>query len=396
MGKGTRAFVITNWNCNTAEWYEKNKLQVRFVAFGDEVCPQTGRKHHQCFVYYHNQRSDSVKNLGIIGSEFGDIHCYVKPMKGNFVQNESYCSKEKLYTKLGDEPKQGFRGDIKETVDEIVKRNIDVDTIALEDPAFYHQYGRTLREVEAIALRKRWRTEMTEGIWYQGPTGVGKSHRAFNGYNPDTHFIKNIEDDWWDGYKGQEIVIINEFRGQIRYGELLDLIDKWPKTVKWRNREPVPFLAKKVIITSSKHPSEIYSNFDDKLDQLYRRIKIIQINEDGSEVLRGNIRGPELPIQEPEETVEESAALADASKADGLQPSGFIGLDSALGETAVEGRSAGPAARGLASLRSPWFNETAEESDQGSLKYNWHVANTRATMSVTSAPDRSYAAIQRQ
>lgn len=351
MGKGTRSFVITNWNCNTAEWYERNKTQVRFVAFGEETCPSTGKKHHQCFVYYHNQRSDSVKNLGVIGSEFGDIHCFVKPMKGSFAENESYCSKEGLYTKLGDEPKQGFRGDIKETISEISKGNLDVDTIALEDPSFYHQYGRTLRDVESIALRKRWRTEMTEGVWYYGPTGVGKSHRAFQDYHPDTHYIKNINDDWWDGYKGQETVIINEFRGQIRYGELLDLMDKWPKTVKWRNREPVPFLAKKIIITSSKHPCEMYSNFDDKLDQLYRRCKIIQLGEDGSEVPRGNIRDPGLPITE---SVTGSVPLAVASKAGGLRPPGFIGLDSTLGGSAVGGSlaagqpSARPAARGLA------------------------------------------------
>lgn len=272
-----RSFVVTNWNLNTKEWFEKNKTQVRFVAYGEEVCPTSGRKHHQCFVYFHNLRSSSNKNLGVIGAEFGSTHCYVKPMCGSFQQNEAYCAKEGSYTKLGDEPKQGFRGDLKESVDAILNGTIDADDIAVNDPTMYHQYGRTLRDVEAIALRRRWRTEQTLGVWMYGPTGVGKSHRQFEGYDPKTHYIKNLNEDWWDGYKGQEVVIFSEFRGQVRFGELLDLMDKWPKSVKWRGREPVPFLAKKIIITSSKHPSELYANCDDSLSQLYRRCEIIKI-----------------------------------------------------------------------------------------------------------------------
>jgi hypothetical protein len=37
---------------------------------------------------------------------------------------------------------------------------------------------------------------------------------------------------------------------------LLDLVDRWPKTVKIRNREPRPFLAKTLLITSSMTPEE--------------------------------------------------------------------------------------------------------------------------------------------
>jgi len=114
-------------------------------------------------------------------------------------------------------------------------------------------------------------------------------------------------------------------------------------------------------------------------------------------VLRGNIRGPEPePTEDPDEAVEESVPLAVASKADGLQPSGFIGLDSTLDEIAVGGRSAGPAARGLAFAALRPVLESLQEPTQGSRKYIVQVQNTRATTSVMSAPDRSYAAIDRQ
>ena len=61
----------------------------------------------------------------------------------------------------------------------IVNNTLTADEVALQNPAFFHQYGRTLREVETVALRQRWRTEMTEGVWYTGPAASGKSHIAF-------------------------------------------------------------------------------------------------------------------------------------------------------------------------------------------------------------------------
>lgn len=264
----TRGFVITNWNTNwTKEDYEKlvNKGQIRFIAYGDEICPDTKRPHHQAFCYFYNLKTSwSKRTWNNIGKMFKvydeDKHANVKPMLGNFAQNESYCSKDDLYTKVGDEPKQGFRGDLEETKDEIMNGNISVDDIALTDPMMFHKYGRTLSRIEEIAFRRKFRTEMTEGVWLTGPSGSGKSHTAFEGYHPDTHYVKNLNEDWWDGYKGQPIVILNEFRGQIKFSELLDLMDKYPKTVKWRCKEPVPFLAKKIIITSIKLPWEVYSN----------------------------------------------------------------------------------------------------------------------------------------
>ena len=63
---------------------------------------------------------------------------------------------------------------------------------------------------------------MTEGYWYYGPTHSGKSHIAFEGYTPDKIYVKDLNVMWWDGYKQQDIVIINEFRGQLKcYMKLL-------------------------------------------------------------------------------------------------------------------------------------------------------------------------------
>jgi|688.fasta_scaffold277193_1 hypothetical protein len=208
-----------------------------------------------------------------------------------------YCKKEESRVdgpwERGTPPKQGERTDLKRKIEEI-QAGLQVDDICINDPVLYHQYGRTLREAEAILMRRKFRTEMTKGIWYTGPTAAGKSHKVFEGYSPETHYVKNINEDWWDGYRQQPIVVLNEFRGQIPLSELLDLIDKWPKTVKWRNRESVPFTSSTVLIASIFPPEEVYKRSvarGEAWGQFLRRVEVIK--------LPGRILQEASPIEEP-------------------------------------------------------------------------------------------------
>lgn len=281
----TRCFVVTDWNMNSAEQYQAlvDEGQIRYIAWSAEVAPSTGRLHNQMWCYFHNPKSTSKRSLCKIADMFGNIHCEVQPMRGSLVQNDAYCSKEATLQEVGKRPSQGERGDIKERVAAIMSGETTADEICVENPEFFHQYGRTLDRAETIALRRRWRTWMTEGIWYTGGTGSGKSHAAFAGefpYDPETTYIKNLSEDFWDGYKGQETVIFNEFRGQISLSELFDLVDKWPKNVKIKGKESVPFLAKRVIVTSIKSPRQCYSEAllqDEPWGQFERRFKTIRL-----------------------------------------------------------------------------------------------------------------------
>lgn len=263
-----------------ADMYDKYNMKYYHAAH--EICPKTFRHHIDGYYEYASNRTIKAElkkwNL-TFGHGFGDLQI----AEGSAGENMDYSDKEgRRYDSKGEYAKgQGARTDLKSVTDAIATGSVTVDSLAVENPTLYHQYARTLHKCEDIALRKRFRTDMAETIWYCGPTGVGKSHKAFEGYHPDTHYLWKDDKGWQDGYTGQETVIINDFRGSIPYNQLLQMCDKWPYTVPRRGREPAPFLAKKIIITSSQAPDQVYHGvaMNDSLDQLLRRITVVEMVE---------------------------------------------------------------------------------------------------------------------
>lgn len=250
-----------------------DKSKMRYLAYGKETCPSTGKQHWQGFVYWKN--GHSIKSTS---KWFNNAH--VEHCRGSLEDNEKYCSKEGQYKTFGEKPQQGTRTDLIELKTQIWNGEKTVEDIRNEEPMTYHLYGRTLEKIEDDKLRKQFRNWMTEGVWFWGKTGVGKSHRAFENFDPDTHYVWTAEDkNWWDGYIGQPIVILNDFRGQLAYDTILNLVDKWPFNVPRRGRVPYPFLAKKVIVTSPLPPDEVFNKRceKDSIEQLLRRFTVISL-----------------------------------------------------------------------------------------------------------------------
>lgn len=282
-----RADLRTRWYPSFTFFPKENEkpvwdsTQMKYLCYGEEICPKTGKKHYQGCVYFYQPKlyKNAQKCLKV-----GNCHIENVPRHDNRLKAQQYCKKDGKFEEFGQFPEQGARTDLECVKDEIAN-GAKLNDIVLERPMLYHQYGRTLEKIQDIVNRKKFRTWMTTGTWYYGKTGVGKSVKAFEGYNPETHYQKNLQEDFWDGYDGQDTVILNEFRGQIKFDELLDLTDMHPKFVKVKGKSSVPFLAKKIIITSSLHPDEIYRqslSMNDKMEQFYRRFEIIELHKENN------------------------------------------------------------------------------------------------------------------
>jgi len=115
-------------------------------------------------------------------------------------------------------------------------------------------------------------------VVFWGDTGTGKSLRAWT-EGGDGAYAKDPRSKWWCGYRTQEFVIIDEFRGGIDVSHILRWLDRYPVTVETKGGSR-PLLATKFWITSNLDPRRWYPEIDEEtLKALLRRMEIIHFNK---------------------------------------------------------------------------------------------------------------------
>jgi len=113
---------------------------------------------------------------------------------------------------------------------------------------------------------------------YWGPTGVGKSHTAWAEAGIDA-YPKDPRSKFWDGYRDQKHVVIDEFRGDIDVAHVLRWFDKYPVIVEVKGSSVV-FKAERIWITSNLDPNLWYPTLDALTrDALMRRLEIVNMTE---------------------------------------------------------------------------------------------------------------------
>lgn len=90
----------------------------------------------------------------------------------------------------------------------------------------------------------------------QGPTGTGKSKWAMDMF-PNAYWKQRS--NWWDGYTGQENVILDEFYGWLPFDLLLRLCDRYPLMVETKGGQ-TQFAAKTIVITTNMLPCNWYKS----------------------------------------------------------------------------------------------------------------------------------------
>lgn len=137
----------------------------------------------------------------------------------------------------------------------------DLDNIPAD--IFIRHYGSLRRIAKDHAVPDR--REGVEVRVYWGVSGSGKSHRAFEEAFADVDkssvYLKSSSNKWWDGYRGQSRVIIDEFRGQIGIEHLLRWFDKYATSVEIKG-DAAPLAATQFWVTSNLNPDEWYPTLD--------------------------------------------------------------------------------------------------------------------------------------
>ena len=296
----TRNYIWTLNNYTDVEVELINGGDYTCLVYGKEVGEVCGTRHLQGFVRFENDKTMSAVHklkgwkrtaLKVSEKPLSAID-YCKKGSQSHSEWEQHGVKGPTYGKDADvfelgAYKQGARSDLSAVYNK-VKEGASVDDICWENPDVYIKCHKALERLEDIRLLKTFRTEMTEGIWIYGKTGTGKSDWAFENFDCSQSYVYPYDNGWCDGYRQNHTLIIDEFRGQLTFAEILRMADKHPNcSLRRRNKPPMPFTSKRVIVTSSIPPCMVYCNLskEDSLSQLYRRYKVFELI-DGELVLR--------------------------------------------------------------------------------------------------------------
>lgn len=206
---------------------------VRYVLIGFETCPATGRNHIQGYMQlFTKKRHAQVKQL-FSEQGFQDVHferCF-----GSVAENIAYCKKDGFFEELGTPVHPGHRSDLDAMVQDILNNRYNtIAELARPHAKTYVRYHSGADKMFVQNDKPQVRP-LPQIYYWTGATRVGKTTGM-------KYFLKNIlgvsndevywaandcksDKPWWQGYRGEKIVVWDDFKGSYPLNEMLRVLD---------------------------------------------------------------------------------------------------------------------------------------------------------------------------
>lgn len=271
-----RNVMFTGWLEHNPDPPEYNEEYMNYMVFQKEKCPSTGRLHWQGYAELKVQlRLKTLKEL--FGNQYNFQNRY-----GNQQQAIDYCTKKATRVEepiIHGRPKaQGKRSDIIELKERCKTESFS--KLAWECPNYnVMKMCETLCGLQSLSHEYKKKTV----YWFYGDTGTGKTRYAKEHTPAENTWTCNTSSQWFDGYHGQEYVILDDIRAKHwSYDLLLRLLDGYELRLPFKGGFTV-WRPHTIYITAPFHPSVMYSGtlqYHGSINQLLRRItKIKQFGE---------------------------------------------------------------------------------------------------------------------
>lgn len=267
------------------EWQpfiDKVIAKCSYWVIGKEVAPLTGQKHLQCYFQFKDrQRRSTLARL---------IPCYWAPQSKNSTADQAaeYCKKEGDFDSGGELKPVGQEalaagrvrgGDANAERWKVARQTIENgDLKDLDDQIFVVHYGAVMNIRKAnmkLPPALEWVDGASPNLWLYGKSGCGKSRKARQ-IAPNAY--SKMCNKWWDGYQGQEDVIIDDFdiEHKVLCHHLKIWADRYPFVMEVKTGAQ-GIRPRRIIVTCNWSPTEIWENEKD-LEPILRRFKVTNMS----------------------------------------------------------------------------------------------------------------------
>lgn len=271
--------MFTKNNPDTSEdgswdlsWPDLEDQGARYLIYQLER-GQEGTLHWQGYIAFKTMKSfNQVRDLLPPAS-------HIEKARGNAAHNQAYCSKEETRQagpwEFGEIPAQGKRTDLQTFVEDMKEQPTMTEVQLIEShtgvvakyPAFVD------RVRSAFQPKRTWETIVH---LYWGAAGTGKTRRANEEAGPDAYRWMPNTKGFFDGYNGQDVVIFDDYDGDIglKFELFLQILDRYPLRVEVKGSS-VNWKPRHIYITSQVNWDDWYPQkmaFIEKRNALKRRI----------------------------------------------------------------------------------------------------------------------------
>lgn len=143
---------------------------------------------------------------------------------------------------------------------ELVKAG-DLDNV---DAGVYIRCFSQISRIRTENLRPKFRGVQQVNV-YWGVSGAGKTHRVFDEAG-ETFYLKSSTTKWFDSYRQEENIIMDEFTGTMAIVHMLKWLDSYPMSVEIKGGQ-VALNSKVWWITSNIDPNDWYNDTNSSAEQ---------------------------------------------------------------------------------------------------------------------------------
>lgn len=276
-----KSWCITINNWSEEDYLQLTSLEYVYLIIGKEVGEQ-GTPHLQAYVHLRKN-----SRLRALSSQLPRAHLTLA--KGSAAQNRVYCSKSGDYVEYGELPRQGKRNDLIPFRNDVQSGSTDQELSLqyLHIMAAYPRFATTIRSIVGRAeqnerIRSHHPFPTVTYIW--GPTSTGKTSSVYARHDPADIYSVRFKSDghiWFDGYEGQKIILIDEFYGQCKPQDVLQLLRPYQVRMETKGGVVWP-VYDQVYITSNLPPHDLYRSIPESVRQAILARITTTIHQTGS------------------------------------------------------------------------------------------------------------------